>query len=303
MAGELILSFVPDPEQRLWRTMSRTKHPWTRDRVRLYSQLESLLEDGRIQLATGVTDLLGVRSRRMLRGLAEGETDPPKLAARADPNRRATPEQRLDARAAAPPGSALHREMIGLFLQPLERIENPIQVRNTKLAPAWQTHRDAVERWAEVPGYGADAAPPVMAEIGPTAATFSAPPELASWVGVCPGREESAEVSANNRSPKGNRMRRRVRNQVAHAAGKSQGSIFDQLYRRFVWRMGHNKAIWAIAHRFCRLTWKILHAEVRDIEFGNRANPQAVRQRAAKLIRHLRVLGYPVQLQPAGGKS
>src|SRR6266487_19413 len=33
VAEELILSFVPNPEQRLWRTMTRTKHQLTRDRV------------------------------------------------------------------------------------------------------------------------------------------------------------------------------------------------------------------------------------------------------------------------------
>jgi transposase len=45
-AGELILSFVPAPEQRLWRTLTRSKHQLSRDRVRLHSQLESLLEGG-----------------------------------------------------------------------------------------------------------------------------------------------------------------------------------------------------------------------------------------------------------------
>jgi transposase len=62
LAGELILSFVPHPEQRLWRTLTRSKHQLTRDRVRLHGQLEALLEDGRIKLAACVTDLLGAGS-------------------------------------------------------------------------------------------------------------------------------------------------------------------------------------------------------------------------------------------------
>ena len=45
IAGELIVSFVPDAEQRLWRTMTRAKHPLTRDRVRMHNQIESLLEE------------------------------------------------------------------------------------------------------------------------------------------------------------------------------------------------------------------------------------------------------------------
>jgi transposase len=67
VAGELILSFVPAPEQRLWRTMTRAKHQLTRDLVRIHNQLESLLEDGRIKLSGCVSDLLGLSSRRILK--------------------------------------------------------------------------------------------------------------------------------------------------------------------------------------------------------------------------------------------
>ena len=43
VAGELILSFVPDAEQRGWRTMTRGKLQLVCDRVRLQNQLEALL--------------------------------------------------------------------------------------------------------------------------------------------------------------------------------------------------------------------------------------------------------------------
>ena len=42
VAQELVLSFVPDSEQRLWRTVVRRKYQLTCDRVRLQNQLESL---------------------------------------------------------------------------------------------------------------------------------------------------------------------------------------------------------------------------------------------------------------------
>jgi transposase len=45
VARELILSFVPDAEQRLWRTVTRRKYQLTSDHVRLQNQLESLLEE------------------------------------------------------------------------------------------------------------------------------------------------------------------------------------------------------------------------------------------------------------------
>jgi hypothetical protein len=46
----MILSFVPDPEQRLWRKLTRSKQQLMPNRVRLHSQVESLLEDAKIKL-------------------------------------------------------------------------------------------------------------------------------------------------------------------------------------------------------------------------------------------------------------
>jgi transposase len=59
LSDELILSYVPDAEQRGWRTLTRTKYQLRRDRVRLQSQLESLLEECQIKLSSVVSDLLG----------------------------------------------------------------------------------------------------------------------------------------------------------------------------------------------------------------------------------------------------
>jgi transposase len=59
VANELILSFVPEAEQRLWRTVARQKYQLTRDKVRLQNQLESLLEECHIKLSSLVSDLLG----------------------------------------------------------------------------------------------------------------------------------------------------------------------------------------------------------------------------------------------------
>jgi len=243
VAGELILSFVPHIEQRLWRTMTRSKHQLTRDRVRIHSQIESLLEDGRIKLSGWVSDLLGVSSRRMLHALAQGESDPAKLADLADPALRATPEPLQDALREAATLSILHREILGLFLARLELIETQIEILDRRTAAALAAYHDAVQRLAEVPGFGLDSAHQIIAEVGPAAASFPSPQQVASWVGVCPGREESAEVSKNNRSPKGNRMMRRVFTQVANAAINSKGSVFQNLYRKLVPRLGHNNRL------------------------------------------------------------
>ena len=97
IADELILSFVPDGEQRTWRNMTRMKTQLTRDRVRLQNQMECLLEEMRIKLSIVVSDLLGGSGLRMLRALADGETDPKKLAALGDDRLKCSEEQLVDA--------------------------------------------------------------------------------------------------------------------------------------------------------------------------------------------------------------
>ena len=91
---------------------------------------------------------------------------------------------------------------------------------------------------------------------------------------------------------------RHLLNQAAHAAMRAKGSVFEILYRRLAAKRGHHKAVWAVAHRMCRIIWKILHQGVDYEERGQQPNPQALRQRTRKLIRDLRRLGYQVELTP-----
>ena len=102
-----------------------------------------------------------------------------------------------------------------------------------------------MQRLAEIPGLGVDSAQQIIAEVGATA-TFPSSKHLASWMGACPGNEESAGVNYSHRCPKGNRQMRRVLNQAANAAVKARGTIFAVVYRRLVPRLGHAQAIGAI---------------------------------------------------------
>src|SRR5207253_2584716 len=121
-ANELTLSFVPDPEQRLWRTVTRTKYQLTGNRVQLQNRLEALLEEYHIKLSSLVSDLLGVSARRMVQALADGETDPAALAALAHENLRATPAQLRDALGACTELNPVYRRLVRLALDDLQLI-------------------------------------------------------------------------------------------------------------------------------------------------------------------------------------
>ncbi len=97
LADELILSFVPAAAQRMWRTLTRTKHQLVRDRVRLQNQVEGLLEEARIKLSRVVSDLFGVSGRRILAAMSKGQTNPVELAKLGDDRLRCTQAELVDA--------------------------------------------------------------------------------------------------------------------------------------------------------------------------------------------------------------
>ena len=172
VADELILSFVPDAEQRLWRTVTRRKYQLTRNKVRLQNQLEALLEEAHIKLSSLVSDLLGVSARRMLKAIADGGTDPAALAALADKKLRATQAQLCDALGACTELQPVYRRLLKMFLKELHLIEQQIGPLDQEMAALLSQHPESVQRLSEIPGLGVDSAQQIIAEVGATAATF-----------------------------------------------------------------------------------------------------------------------------------
>ena len=96
---------------------------------------------------------------------------------------------------------------------------------------------------------------------------------------------------------------RLILSQAANAAARTKGSVFQLVYRRLVPRLGHAQAIWAVAHRLCRLIWKILHHGVDYQERGPEVTRERSQRRIAQMIRDLRKLGYQVGPSPQGASA
>jgi transposase len=167
VTNELTLSFVPDTEQRLWRTVTRRRYQRTCDKVRSQNQLEALLEEAHLKLSSLVSDLLGVSARRMLQALPEGETNAAALAALADKKLRTTPEQLCDALGACTDLNLVYRRLLKMVLEELQGIEQQIGQLDQEMPSLLRPYQDAVQRLAEVPGFGVNSAQQILAEIGP----------------------------------------------------------------------------------------------------------------------------------------
>src|SRR5262249_22108309 len=80
--GLLRPSFVPPPEIRALRDLTRTRLQLVRDRTREWQRLGKLLEGALVKLSSAVYSLAGTKTARdILEAIAGGERDPKTLAA------------------------------------------------------------------------------------------------------------------------------------------------------------------------------------------------------------------------------
>jgi transposase len=224
--------------------------------------------------------------------MAQGQHDPEILAGLGDPHLKCGPEVLSDALTGSM--GDIHCKLLAQHLDCIELIDRQIEDLNKLAAAQMQPHQDTVMRLIEIPGIGAEAAQEILAEIGPKAATFPSAPQLASWIGVCPGSNESAGHNHSGRSAKGNRFLRRLLCQAAQAAARTNGSHLQTVFKRLVVRLGYVKAIWAIAHRICKIVWNVLHNNARFIEFSETRNPKSIQRAINHHLKALRRLGYQI---------
>jgi transposase len=78
--GLLKASFIPSAPQRELRDLTRYRVNLVEGRAREVNRLQKTLEDTNLKLGDVVSDMMGKASSRIVHAIAEGETDPVRLA-------------------------------------------------------------------------------------------------------------------------------------------------------------------------------------------------------------------------------
>src|SRR5215470_11807201 len=119
------------------------------------------------------------------------------------------------------------------------------------------------------------------------------------WASVRPP-SRVANKRLSTKTGKGNRWLRQALIEAANAAARSKNTFLGAYYQRLRKRMGHKKAIVALAHRILMIIYHLLKDQQAYRELG----PGHVDEKAAEVakrraLRTLEHLGYEVTLQEA----
>jgi transposase len=287
-AGLLRASFVPPMALRELRLISRQRQKLSGQLSSEKNRLHKVLTDGGIRLGVVVSNLHGQSVRAMVKAIVAGQ--PPhqvlKLASR---RLKASREELFDALQGELTDS--HRFVLDELMQHIEEIEARIARFDARLLEGLASENNALTLLQTLPGVDLIGAAMLLVEIGTDMETFGSADRLASWVGICPGNNESAGKHKSGRIRKGNPFVRRLLCEFAHAASRTR-SVFQSKFQSLIVRRGHKRAIVALAHKLLRTIFFMLKRREHYQDSATNYEALSVQRNAPRWIKALTRFGF-----------
>jgi transposase len=193
-----------------------------------------------------------------------------------------------------------HIYMLKKYVPLLESLEAEIAQIDSRVQGLMAPYDPVRQRLKAIPGISDIATNLILAEIGPTLEQFPSSAALASWAGLCPGNNQSAGKRRSGRSPVRRHHLKTIMVEVAWAAIRKKGSYFRDKFYRLRVRLGHKKALIAVAHRLLTAIYYVIKEEQDFRDLGeNYLLLRHQARRLAALKRQAKVLGY--ELTPVAG--
>ena len=153
VAQELTLSFVPDAEQRLWRTVMRRKYQVTRNRVQLHNRLERCSRKRTSSSRASSPISWASAPAACCRRSRTARPIPATLAALAAPRFRANAAAIVRRLQCLPDAASVYRRLLKLDAGRTPLINDHLDQLDQQMADLLAEHHAAVQRLAEVPGW------------------------------------------------------------------------------------------------------------------------------------------------------
>lgn len=287
-AGLLRGSFVPPSKLRELRLIARQRQKLVGQLASEKNRLHKVLTDSGIRLGVVVSDLHGKSARAMVKAIISGQT-PREVLKLASTRLKASREEILDALQGDL--TASHRFVLDELMHHIEEIEARIARFDARLLSELASERNTLALLQTIPGVDLIGAAMLLVEIGSDMDAFGSADRLASWVGVCPGNNESAGKRKSGRVRKGNLYVRRLLCEFAHAASRTQ-SVFKSKFQSLVVRRGYKRAIIAIGHKILRTIFFMLKRREHYRDSATDYEALSVQRNAPRWIKALTKFGF-----------
>jgi transposase len=292
-------SFVPPPEVRELRELTRYRKTQITIRAQEVQRLEKVLQDAGIKLTSVASRVLSRSTRAMIEALIAGERDPDVLAEMALTRMR--PKRAQLREALAGHFGAHHATVARQILEHIDFLGRSIDALNEEVIARLGPFEQAATLLMTIPGVGRAVAEGFIAETGADMARFPTAGHFAAWAGVATASHESAGKRRPAGTRRGAPWLRQLLIEAAHAAARSKGTYLASQYRVLAARRGPNKAAVAVADSIAVCAWHILTTgqPYHDLGADYLTHRHSREADARRLMRRLETLGYTVVITPA----
>ena len=253
-AGLLRASFIPPLEFRQLRLVARQRQKLVGMCSAEKNRLHKVLVDAGVRINVLVSDIHGASARAMVKALIAGR--PMHEVLDLQGRLRASREDLCEA-LGAEQLSATHRFVAGEIMQHIEQIESRIARMDQYLLTGLQAWQPQLNLLQTIPGIDINGAAMLLVEIGADMSVFGSAERLASWVGICPGNNESAGKRKSGKIRKGNAWVRRLLCEFAQAAARTRCALKAK-FESLAIRKGRKKSVVALAHKILRTIYAML---------------------------------------------
>jgi len=253
-AGLLRGSFIPPTQMRELRLVSRQRQKLVSQCSAEKNRLHKILTDAGIRLNVVVSDIHGKAARTMIKALIDGRPLHEVLDRKG--RLRASREELFET-LGSERFSPAHRFVAAEVLAHIEELEQRIARMDQYLLEGLKEYEALLTLLQTIPGIDRQGAAMLLVEIGADMSVFSSAEHIASWVGICPGNNESAGKRKSGRIRRGNPWVRRLLCEFAQAAARTRCGLKAK-FESLMIRKGYKKAIVALAHKLLRIIYAML---------------------------------------------
>ena len=217
-------SFVPPPEIRRLRDLTRLRTAQNNERTRTIQRLEKVLQDAGIKLSSVASTSYSKSARAMLEALLSGVTDPDQLAELSKGKMRAKIPQLREALQSRFTIEH-HGVMVAQLLAHIDTLDTELQHLSERIEFVLAPHAQIIELLSTIPGVQAQAAQVLIAECGLDMSVFPTVGHFASWAGACPGHHQSAGRRKSGRTRPGPALAHLTADRVRPRRGAHQRDL------------------------------------------------------------------------------
>jgi transposase len=290
-AGLLRASFIPPLAMRQLRLVARQRQKLVGMCSAEKNRLHKVLVDAGIRINVLVADIHGSSAHARIKALIAGKPMHEVLDCKG--RLRGGREELFEA-LSTEQFSAVHRFVAEEIMQHIEQLEQRVARLDEYLLRGLQPWQPQLRLLQTLPGIDEQGAAMLLVEIGAEMSVFGSAERLASWVGICPGNNESAGKRKTGRIRKGNAWVRRLLCELAQAAARTRCALKAKFDAMAI-RKGRKKTVVALAHKMLRTIYAMLahgtHYQDKEVDY----EALNVQRNAPRWMKMLRKHGFIAQ--------